>query len=86
MRYCITLRSSPGGRITGWYDGSEPCWSTDRSRRKLFENERDAKPVCRELRREWPRNALVINIETERPSVPAEGSATSRSSNTVGPS
>jgi hypothetical protein len=32
MRYCITLRSRPDGRITGWYDGSDKCWSTDRSR------------------------------------------------------
>jgi hypothetical protein len=87
MRYCITLRSRPGGEITGWYDGTEKCWSTDRRRQKLFENERDAKPVCRELRSRWARNALVISIEAEQPSVvpemPAEGRATARRSKTV---
>jgi hypothetical protein len=69
MRYCITLRSRPDGRITGWYDGSDKCWSTDRNRQKLFEKKRDAKPVRRELRSLWPRNAPVINIETERSDV-----------------
>jgi hypothetical protein len=65
MRYCITLRSSPGGRITGWYDGSDKCWSTDRHRQKLFDKKRDAKPVRHKLRGIWPRNAPVINIEAK---------------------
>jgi hypothetical protein len=69
MRYCITLRSRPDGRITGWYDGSIKCWSTDRRREKLFDMKRDAKPICRELRGRWPRNAPVINIEAEQPEV-----------------
>jgi hypothetical protein len=90
MRYCITLRSRPGGRITGWYDGSDNCWSTDRRRQKFFEKEHEAKPVCRELRSRWPRNALVINIEAEQPSavpaMPAEGRTTARRKNTVPPS
>ena len=69
MRYCITLRSGPDGRITGWYDGSIKCWSTDRRREKLFDKKLDAKPICRELRSRWPRNAPVINIEPEQPKV-----------------
>jgi hypothetical protein len=69
MRYCITLRFRPDGRITGWYDGSVKCWSTDRRREKLFDMKRDAKPICRELRSRWPRNAPVINIEAEQPEV-----------------
>jgi hypothetical protein len=69
MRYCITLRSNPGGRITGWYDGTDKCWSTDRNRRKLFDKKREAKPVCRKLHDLWPRNAPVINIEAEQPKV-----------------
>jgi hypothetical protein len=89
MRYCITLRSRPGEQISGWYDGTEKCWSTDRRRQKLFEKLRDAKPVCRELRSRWARNALVINIEAEQPGVapamPEEGRATARRSNTVPP-
>jgi hypothetical protein len=51
MRYCITLGSRPDGRITGWYDGSMKCWSTDRRRQKLFDEKRDAKPICREAER-----------------------------------
>jgi hypothetical protein len=69
MRYCITLRFRPDGRITGWYDGSVKCWSTDRRREKLFDMKRDAKPICLELRSRWPRNAPVINIEAEQPEV-----------------
>jgi hypothetical protein len=63
MPYCITLRSGTDKRITGWYDGSNSRWSTDHKRQKLFDNKRDAKPVRRELRKLWPRNADVINIE-----------------------
>ena len=63
MPYCITLRSRTDERITGWYDGSNSRWSTDHKRQKLFDNKRDAKPVRRELRKLWPRNADVINIE-----------------------
>jgi hypothetical protein len=67
MRYCITLRTRPEGRITGWYDGSDKCWSTDRTRQKLFDKKRDAKPVRHKLRSLWPRNAPVINIEAKQP-------------------
>ena len=37
-----------------------------RSRQKIFDNERDARPVCDELRSLCPRNAEVINIEAEQ--------------------
>jgi hypothetical protein len=63
MRYCITLRSRTDKKITGWYDGSDCRWSTNRERQKLFDTKRDAKPVRHELRRLCPRNAEVINIE-----------------------
>jgi hypothetical protein len=66
MPYCITLRSRTDARITGWYDGSGSRWSTDRNRQKVFDNKRDARPVCDELRSLCPRNAEVINIETEK--------------------
>jgi hypothetical protein len=82
MPYRITLRSSPGGPITGWYDGSEMCWSTDRRRQKLFEKTRDAEPVWRELRKRWPFNALVINIEAVV-SPPTEERATTQGGDTV---
>jgi hypothetical protein len=65
MRYCITLRSRTDARITGWYDGSGSRWSTDYERQKLFDNKRDARQVCDELRSRCPRNAKVINIEAE---------------------
>ena len=66
MPYCITLRSRTDALITGWYDGSESRWSTDRYRQKIFDNKRDARPVCDELRSLCPRNAEVINIEAEQ--------------------
>jgi hypothetical protein len=52
--------------MTGWYDGSDSGWSTDHNRRKLFDEKRDAGPVCRELRNLCPRHAEVINIEAEQ--------------------
>ena len=52
--------------ITGWYDGSNGRWSTDRKRQKHFDNKRDATRVCLELRHLWPRHAKVINIEPEQ--------------------
>jgi len=61
--YCITLRSRTDAKITGWYDGSESRWSTDYRRQKLFDEKRDARPVCQDLRKLCPRNATVINIE-----------------------
>ena len=64
--YCITLRSRTDARITGWYDGSDSRWSTDHKRQNLFDNKRDARPVCDELRSLCPRNAEVINIEAEQ--------------------
>ena len=66
MPYCITLRSRTDALITGWYDGSDSRWSTDRYRQKVFDNKRDARPVCDELRTLCPRNAEVINIEAEQ--------------------
>jgi len=65
--YCITLRSRHDARITGWYDGSDSRWSTDRKRQSLFAVKRDAGPICQELRRLCPRNAELINVETVRP-------------------
>ena len=66
MPYCITLRSRTDALITGWYDGSDSRWSTDRYRQKVFANKRDARPLCDELRSLCPRNAEVINIEAEQ--------------------
>jgi len=63
MPYCITPRSRTDKRITGWYDGSNGRWSTDRGRQRIFERKRDAKPVRHELRKLWPSNANLINIE-----------------------
>ena len=60
MPYCITLRSRTDALITGWYDGSDSRWSTDRYRQKVFDNKRDARPVCDELRGLCRRNAEVI--------------------------
>jgi hypothetical protein len=65
MPYCITLRSRTDARITGWYDGSNSRWSTDRNRQKVFDRKSEARPVCHELRSLCPRNAEVINIEAE---------------------
>ena len=64
MPYCITLRSRTDARITGWYMGNHGAWSTDHKRQKLFDNKRDAGPVCDRLRSLCPRNAKFINIET----------------------
>ena len=66
MPYCITLRSRTDARITGWYDGSDGRWSTDYKRHALFGKQRDARPICDELRSRCPRNAKVINIEPEQ--------------------
>jgi hypothetical protein len=55
MPYCITLRSRTDARITGWYDGSNSRWSTDHNRQKVFDEKRDARPVCHELRSLCPR-------------------------------
>ena len=66
MPCCITLRSRTDALITGWYDGSESRWSTDRYRQKVFDNKRDARPVCDELRSLCPGNSEVINIEAEQ--------------------
>jgi hypothetical protein len=66
MPYSITLRSRTDARITGWYDGSASGWSTDHNRQKLFQEKRDARPICEGLRSRCPRNAKVINIEAEQ--------------------
>lgn len=65
MPYCITLRSRTDTRITGWYVGTHYGWSTDHKRQKLFDNKRDAAPVCNKLRSLCPRNARFINIEAD---------------------
>jgi hypothetical protein len=61
--YCITLRSRVDARITGWFDGSDSRWSTDYKLQKLFDEKRDARSVCQELRELCPRNAKFINVE-----------------------
>jgi len=66
MPYCITLRSKSETKVTGWYAGSSCRWSTDHKRRKLFDEIRDARSVCHELRALCPRNAELINIEAAR--------------------
>ena len=48
------------------YAGGSCRWSTDHKRRKLFDEIRDARPVCHELRALCPRNAELINIEAAR--------------------
>jgi len=75
MRYCITLRSRTDATITGWYDGSNGRWSTDRKRQKLFDKRYDATPVCHQLRSLCSWNADVINIEVEEddPSLRRQG-------------
>jgi hypothetical protein len=65
MPYCITLISRSDTRITGWYDGTDSRWSTDRNRQKVFDRKSDARLLCHELRSLCPRNAEVINIEAE---------------------
>jgi hypothetical protein len=72
MPYCITLRSKTETRVTGWYAGGSCRWSTDHKRRKLFDEIRDARPVCHELRALCPRNADLINIEAARHDLPLE--------------
>jgi hypothetical protein len=73
MPYCITLRCRTDARITGWYDGSDRRWSTNRNRQKVFDKKSEARPVCDELRSRCPRNAKVINIEADQnnPSIDA---------------
>ena len=66
MSYCITLRCKSETRVTGWYAGGSCRWSTDHKRRKLFDEIRDARSVCHELRALCPRNAELINIEAAR--------------------
>ena len=63
MPYCITLRSRIDTRITGWYVGNHGGWSTDQKRQKLFDQKRDARPVCHKLRSLCPRTANFINTE-----------------------
>jgi hypothetical protein len=61
--YCITFRSKCDGCITGWYTGSNSRWSTDHTRKKLFDHKEDAEPIAMALRELCPHNADVINIE-----------------------
>jgi hypothetical protein len=62
MAYCITLQSRTVGRITGWYTGSNSRWSTDHTRRKVFDNKHAASAICHELRSLCRRNAKVFEI------------------------
>jgi hypothetical protein len=64
MLYCITFRSKFDARITGWYTGSESRWSTDHTRKKLFDHKEEAEPVAMALRELCPHNAENINVET----------------------
>jgi hypothetical protein len=66
MPYSITLRSRTDTRITGWYDGSRSRWSTDHTRQRLFDNKHEAKSMRDKLRSLCPRNAKVINVESEK--------------------
>lgn len=61
--YCITFRSKCDGCITGWYTGSNSRWSTDHTRKKLFDHKEEAEPIAMALRELCPHNADVINIE-----------------------
>ena len=63
MIYWITFRSRSDARITGWYTGTNACWSTDHTRRKIFEREEEAEPVATALRARCPSNAEHINVE-----------------------
>jgi hypothetical protein len=63
MLYCITFRSKFDARITGWYTGSESRWSTDHTRKKLFDHKEEAEPVAMALRELCPHNAENINVE-----------------------
>lgn len=66
MPHSITLRSKTDATITGWYDGSNTRWSTDHTRQKLFDDKHEAKSIRDELRSLCPRNAEVINIESQQ--------------------
>ena len=66
MAYCITLQSRTVGRITGWYTGGNSRWSTDHTRRKVFDNKHAASAVCHELRSLCRRNAKVFEIDIAR--------------------
>jgi len=66
MPYCINLRSRIDGSISGWYDGSASRWSTDHTRRKVFDTKREARTVCLRLRSRCSRTQELINIEAEQ--------------------
>ena len=72
MAYCITLRCKNETKVTGWYAGSSCRWSTDHKRRKLFDDKRDARPVCHKLRSLCPRNANFIKIEVAQDDPPTD--------------
>jgi hypothetical protein len=65
MLYCITFRSKFDARITGWYTGSHSRWSTDDTRKKLFDRKEEAEPVAMALRELCPSNAQKIKVETQ---------------------
>jgi hypothetical protein len=52
-------------RITGWYTGNDSRWSTDHTRKKLFDRKEEAEPVAMALRELCPHNAENINVETQ---------------------
>jgi hypothetical protein len=62
MLYCITFRSQSDARITGWYTGNNGRWSTDHTRKKLFDQKEEAEPVAMALRERCPANAENIKV------------------------
>jgi len=71
MAYCITLQSRTVRRITGWYTGGNSRWSTDQTRRKVFDNKHSARAVCHQLRSLCQRNAKVFEIAIARDDDPS---------------
>jgi hypothetical protein len=73
MLYCITFRSKSEARITGWYTGNNGRWSTDHTRKKLFDQKEEAEPVAMALRERCPANADNIKVETQAVADPIPG-------------
>jgi hypothetical protein len=73
MLYCITFRSKSDARITGWYTGNNCRWSTDHTRKKLFDQKEEAEPVAMALRERCPANAENIKVETQAVADPIPG-------------
>ena len=65
MLYCITFRSKFDASITGWYTGNDSRWSTDHTRKKLFDRKEEAEPAAMALRELCPHNEENIYVETQ---------------------